>query len=100
MANYHTLYEALYDKLNTYGRTLLWDFDRYVSMCGFSELRLFFIKLKKAGLAYDDILEEMRAHYAAEYSPNYLVSVISTEIPNKIAKIAKMMRIENETPAE
>ena len=100
LANYHTLYEALYDKLNTYGRTLLWDFDRYVSMCGFSELRLFFIRLKKAGLAYDDILEEMRAQYAAEYSPNYLVSVISTEIPNKIAKVARMMRIENETPVE
>jgi hypothetical protein len=98
--HYHTLYEAMYDKLNTYSRTLLWDFDRYVSLCNFSELRLFFINMRKAGLAYDDILEEMRAKYAMEYSPNYLVSVISTEIPNKIAKVAKMLRIENETPAD
>ena len=86
--------------MNTYGRTLLWDFDRYVSLCNFSELRLFFIELRKAGLAYDDILEEMRSRYATEYSPNYLVSVISTEIPNKIAKTAKMLRLENETPLE
>lgn len=96
--HYHTLHEALNDKLNTYGRTLLWDFDRYVSMCDFSELRLFFIEMRKLGLAHDDILEEMRARFGMEYSPNYLVSVISTEIPNKIAKVAKMMRIENETP--
>ena len=45
-------------------------------------------------MAYDDILEEMRAQYAMEYSPNYLVSIISTEVPNKIAKVARMLRIE------
>ena len=45
--HYCTLYDALRDKLNTYGRTLLWDFDRYVSLCGFSELRLFLIELRK-----------------------------------------------------
>ena len=96
--HYHTLYEALHDKLNTYGRTLLWDFDRYISLCDFSELRLFLINLRKVGMAYDDILEEMRAKYAMEYSPNYLVSIVSTEVPNKIARIARMLRIENETP--
>lgn len=98
--HYCTMYEALKDKLNTYGRTLLWDFDRYVSLCNFSELRLFLIQLRKQGMQYEDILEEMRAKYAVEYSPNYLVSIISTEIPNKIAKVAKMLRIEQETPSE
>ena len=36
-------------------------------------------------MAYDDILEEARAKYAIEYSPNYLVSIVSNEIPKKIA---------------
>ena len=98
--HYCTLYEALYDKLNTYGRTLLWDLDRYISLCNFSELRLFLINLRKQGMMYEDIIEEMRAKYAMEYSPNYLVSIVNTEVPNKIAKVAKMMRIENETPIE
>lgn len=97
--HYHTLYEALRDKLNTYGRTLIWDLDRYISMCGFSELRLFLIDLRKQGMQYDDILEEMRAKFAIEYSPNYLVSIVNTEIPNKIARVAKMHRIDCETPA-
>ena len=96
--HYHTLYEALRDKLDTYGRTLLWDFERYTTMCNFSELRLFFIDLRKKGLQYDEILEEMRAKYATEYSLNYLASVIGIEIPNRIAKIAKINRMEIETP--
>ena len=45
-------------------------------------------------------MEEMRAKYAMEYSPNYLVSVVSTEIPNKIARVARKLRLENETPPE
>jgi RNase P subunit RPR2 len=42
----------------------------------------------------------MRAAYGMEYSPNYLVSIVNTEVPNKIAKVAKMMRMEQETPKE
>ena len=98
--HYHTLYEALRDKLDTYGRTLIWDFDRYVSLCNFSELRLFLIELRKKGMMYEDILEEMRANFAVEYSPNYLVSIVSTEIPTKISKKARMLRIEADTPLE
>ena len=98
--HYCTMYEALRDKLNTYGRTLLWDFDRYVQLCEFSELRQFLIELRKKGMAYEDILDEMRARYAIEYSPNYLVSIVSTEVPKKIAQVAKMMRLEQETPQE
>lgn len=51
-------------------------------------------------MQYDDMLEEMLAHYGVAYSPNYLVSIVSTEVPNKIAKVAKMLRLENETPPE
>lgn len=49
---------------------------------------------------HDDIREEMRAKYAIEYSPNYLVAIINTEIPNKIAKTAHMIRMECEAPIE
>lgn len=98
--HYHTLYEALRDKLDTYGRTLLWDFDRYVSLCGFSELRLYLIELRKQGMAYEDILNEIRARFATEYSPNYLVAIGSTEVPKKIATVARILRLENETPPE
>ena len=101
LLNYYcTLYEALYDKLNTYGRTLLWDFDRYVSMCNFSELRLFLIEMRKKGVPYEDILSEMQTTFGVEYSPNYLVSIISNEVPKKVAQVARMYHLEQDTPDE
>ena len=51
-------------------------------------------------MAYEDILEEMRAKYAIEYSPNYLVSIVSSEVPKKIAQVARMIRLEQDTPPE
>lgn len=98
--NYQVVYNALYDKLNTYGRTLLWDLDRYVSLCDFTELRLLIIELKKQGYDTEEILQAMREKYNMEYSPNYLISIICVEVPNKIAKVAKMLRILQDTPEE
>ena len=51
-------------------------------------------------MAYEDILDEMRARYAIEYSPNYLVSIVSNEVPKKIAQVAKMLRLEQDTPED
>jgi len=98
--NYYLLYEALRDKVNTYGCTLLWDLDRYIDMCDFSELRLFIIQLRKLGLSHDVILEEVRARFNYSYSPNYLASVTSNEIPERIARAAKMHHIEVDTPKD
>jgi RNase P subunit RPR2 len=56
--------------------------------------------MRQAGMQYDDLREAMRARYGMEYSPNYLVSIVSTEVPNKIAKVAKKLRLEHDTPLE
>jgi len=45
-------------------------------------------------------LVEMEREYGFAYSPNYLASIMGTEIPNRIARFARMNRIEIETPAE
>lgn len=98
--NYPLMYDSMHDKLNTYGCVLLWDLDRYIKLCNFTELRLFFIDMRKQGISYEDIMSEMRARFAVEYSPNYLAFVISNEIPKKIAQVAKMERLKHETPPE
>lgn len=95
---YCTLREALHDKLNTYGVTLLWDLDRYLSLCNLTPLRQSLVEWRKMGLYYEDIIEEMRIQYNIEYSPNYVITIVNTEIPNKIAKIARQLRLELETP--
>jgi hypothetical protein len=43
LTHYDTLREALKDKLDTYGRTLIWDFERYYEMANFSPIRKFII---------------------------------------------------------
>jgi len=46
-------------KLDTYGRTLIWDFERYREMAQFSPLREFLLDLKLDRIPYDDILEQL-----------------------------------------
>ena len=95
---YSTLYEAMGDKLDTYACTLLWDFDRYVKLANFSDVRLFLIEMRKKGYQYEDILAEVQARQLVDYSPNYLASIISTEVPKRIALIAKKHRLLTTAP--
>lgn len=95
---YPVLYEALREKLDTYGRTLIWDFDRYVQLSNFSELRLFIIDLRKQGWSHEDILHEVFRVYNVAYSPNYLASILGSEIPRRIARTALIQRLYCETP--
>lgn len=95
---YPLLYEALHEKLDTYGCTLFWDLERYVEMAGFSELRLFLLDLRKKGYNYDDIMEEVENRYHMPYSANYIATILGREIPNKIARMALINRLEIETP--
>ena len=48
-------------------------------------------------MAYEDILEEVRVRYGVDYSPNYLIAIISTEIPKRIALVAAMKRLEDDS---
>lgn len=86
------------DKLDTYACTLLWDFDRYVKLANFSDVRLFLIEMRKKGYQYEDILAEVQARQLVDYSPNYLASIISTEVPKRIALIAKKHRLLTTAP--
>ena len=100
LTHYASIYEAMHEKVDTYGCILLWDFDRYVELCEFSELRLFLINLRKQGIAHNDMLDELQAKFHVVYSPNYLVSIVSNEIPKRIAQMATIVRLMADTPPE
>jgi hypothetical protein len=44
--NYSLLYDAFRDKLDTYARTLIFDFERYREMADLSEVRQFILDKK------------------------------------------------------
>lgn len=52
MSYWDLIYGALYEKLDTYGRTLIWDFEHYVEQAQFSPLRLLLIDLKLKKVMY------------------------------------------------
>jgi len=43
---YEPLHDQLYEKLDTYGRTLIFDFERYRVMTNLSEVRNYILDLK------------------------------------------------------
>ena len=43
---YEPLYDQLEEKIDTYGRTLIWDFERYRNMTNLSEVRNYILDLK------------------------------------------------------
>jgi len=44
--HYRPLYEYLKEKLDTYGRTLIWDLERYIELCDFTPARRLMLELR------------------------------------------------------
>ena len=100
MSYWDLIYDSLYEKLDTYGRTLIWDFEHYVEQAQFSPLRLLLIDLKLKKVMYQDIIDEVERQFGVEYNLNHLSTIINSEIPNKIALVAKRERLLIDTPPD
>jgi len=57
--NYDALYDYLKEKLNTYGRTLIFDFERYRAMANLTEVREFILDRKIEKMPYADIVQDL-----------------------------------------
>lgn len=97
---YEPLYDQLYEKLDTYGRTLIWDFERYRKMTNLSEVRNYILDLKLQRTPYGEIVENLQIKYGLKYTENYLCTILSKEIPTKIAESAQKWRLIVETPPD
>ena len=95
---YDTLYESLKDKLDTYGRTLIWDFERYCELANLTPIRTFILKCKIDKMPYVEIIEELDRKFNLTYNINHLSTILTKEIPKKIAEVAKKQRLLIETP--
>lgn len=98
--NFEALSEQLREKLDTYGRTLIFDFERYRKMAHFSPVREFLIDKKIQQYPYSNILEELQIKFGLKYNKNHLCTIYAKEIPEKIALVAKKHRLLIETAPE
>lgn len=98
--NYDALYDFLYEKLDTYGRTLIFDFERYREMAHLTEVRGFILSQKIARVPYSEITMRLRLTYGLTYNENHLSTILAKEIPQQIADAARRHRLLIETPQE
>ena len=100
MTYYSDLKLQVWDKLDTYSKTLFWDFDRYRKLAGFSEIKNFMIDLKIQKVPYEEIIEQVEWVYGITFHLNHLSTVFSSEIPKKIARVAEKLEKEVTVPEE
>lgn len=98
MNNYSALYEQLKEKLNTYGRTLLWDLERYVEMTPLTPVRRAIVHKVMEAMPREQICQELQEEFGFTYNAYYLSTLIANDIPKEIARCAKKHRILCETP--
>lgn len=96
--NYSNLYMQVYDKLHSWGRTLIFDFDRYATMAKLSPAREYILLRKIDKAPYPTIIQELQEKFGLKYNENHLSSILNKEIPEKIAATAARHRLELETP--
>lgn len=95
---YSDLYMELYDEPYSWGRTLLFDFDRYIDMADLSDLRRYVLLRAIDKAKTTDILREIKEKFGISYSEPRITNILYKEIPNKIAQLARRERLLDETP--
>ena len=96
--HYSAIYQQLWDQPQSWGRTLIFDFDRYCELCGFTPLREYILLRRIDGVNYSDLIAELREKFNIDYTENHLGLILSKEIPQAIARKALELRLDNETP--
>jgi len=94
------LKEALNEKLDTYGRTLIWDLERYIEMTNFPPLRMAVLQGRLDQKPCEQICADLEHDFGVTYSTYYLSSLISNEIPKTIATTALRWKLLVETPKD
>lgn len=98
--NYSTIWQMAYDQPYSDARILIMDFDRYQTMADLSPLRQHILNRKIDKWTYLNILRELDKEWNIQYNENHICTIVTTEIPQKIAKIARRNRLLLETPIE
>lgn len=98
--NYSAIWQMAYDQPYSDARILIMDFDRYQTMANLSPLRQHILNRKIDKWTYLNILRELDKEWNIQYNENHICTIVTTEIPQKIAKIARRNRLLLETPIE
>ena len=98
--NYDLLYDTFRDKINTYGRTFIFDFQRYRALANLNEVQEFLLTRKIQHIPYYLVLQELEKKFGITYNENHMSFIMARTIPKLIATAAKKARILAQTPPQ
>lgn len=98
LQHYSAIYEQVWDQPLSWGRTLIYDFDRYFDMCGFSAPREYAVLRRIDGESYPQIVEEIKEKFDVSFNISYLCNFVAEKVPKAMANAAKAHRLLIETP--
>lgn len=96
--NYSAIYMQDWDKLHSWGRALIYDFDRYVAMCDLSPVREYVLTRRIDKAKPTEISQEVQEKFGLRYNEDHLSSIVTKEIVKQITTSAKRHRLLIETP--
>lgn len=93
---YSAIYQEDWDDLESWGRTLIYDFDRYSTMANLSPERTYILTRRIDGAPYSDISDELAAKFNFIASPDRISAIVTEEIPRTIAMTVHKHKIIND----
>lgn len=96
--NYDLLYDTFRDKIETYGRAFIFDFQRYRALANLTPITDFMLTRRIQHIPYSDILKQLEIRFGITYNQNHLSTIMARTIPKLIATAAKKVRILAQTP--
>ncbi len=88
---YGTLKENSWDRLDSDLKFLLWELETYIDNTEFDESRFWILCRKIERATNEQIADELQLKYGLGYSPNYISTIFTKQICEKIAKTAVLM---------
>lgn len=91
---YETLKADSWDRLDSDLKFLLWELETYIDNTHFSEDRFWILVRKIDKITNERIGEELQLKFGLNYSANYISTIYTQSICEKIAKTAQLMQDE------
>lgn len=96
--HYSAIWQMAWDDPYSDARILIMDFDRYQDMADLPPLRTHILTRKIDGWSYSKIAKELDDNWGIKYNENHICTVVTTEIPQRMAKIIKKHKLLMDTP--
>lgn len=95
---YSEIDQQVHEKVDTYSKTLFWDFARYRALANLSPIKNYMLDLKLQKYPYEDIMEMVLREFGISFHLNHISTIFMDEIPRKISLVAAKINQIVDTP--